>query len=178
MVATVLVTGGAGYIGSHTCLVLLEAGYSVIVIDNLSNSQYESLVRVQKITGKTITFIEPSDLKTEVLITYPVDHSKLDIFTRFLEPEDIDPLSVRTSEMTVMMVQLVASNRGVCCLPNWALHEYSSRGYVKAKRLGISGLQATLYAAIRDDMFDAPFMHRLPNFLDYHWDVCNHTQQR
>lgn len=103
-------------------------------------------------------FIEPSDLKTEVLITYPVDHSKLDIFTRFLEPEDIDPLSVRTSEMTVMMVQLVASNRGVCCLPNWALHEYSSRGYVKAKRLGKSGLQATLYAAIRDDMFDAPFM--------------------
>lgn len=103
-------------------------------------------------------FIEPSDLKSEVLITYPVDHSKLDIFTRFLEPEDIDPLSVRTSEMTVMMVQLVASNRGVCCLPNWALHEYSSRGYVKAKRLGKSGLQATLYAAIRDDMFDAPFM--------------------
>lgn len=104
------------------------------------------------------TFIEPVDLKSEVLITYPVEHDKLDIFTQFLDPADIEPLSVRVTEMTVMMVQLVASNRGVCCLPNWALHEYSSRGYVKAKRLGEKGLQATLYAGIREDMFDAPFM--------------------
>ncbi|MFD1261250.1 transcriptional regulator MetR [Entomomonas asaccharolytica] len=104
------------------------------------------------------SFIEPIDLKSEVLITYPVEHDKLDIFTQFLDPADIEPLSVRVAEMTVMMVQLVASNRGVCCLPNWALHEYSSRGYVKAKRLGEKGLQATLYAGIREDMFDAPFM--------------------
>lgn len=103
-------------------------------------------------------FIQPADLADEVLITYPVDHSKLDIFTHFLEPADIEPKDIRTAEMTVMMVQLVASNRGVCCLPNWALHEYSSRGYVEAKRLGEKGLQATLYAAIREDMFDAPFM--------------------
>ncbi|UYZ83755.1 UDP-glucose 4-epimerase GalE [Entomomonas sp. E2T0] len=58
MISTVLVTGGAGYIGSHTCVLLLEAGYSVIVIDNLSNSNYEAISRVQKITGKTIHFIE------------------------------------------------------------------------------------------------------------------------
>ncbi len=103
-------------------------------------------------------FIEPQDLKNEVLITYPIERDRLDILTRFLDPADIEPLSVRTTEMTVMMVQLVASNRGVCCLPNWALHEYSSRGYVSAKRLGKKGLQATLYAAIREDMFDAPFM--------------------
>lgn len=104
------------------------------------------------------SYIEPEDLLTEVLITYPVERSKLDIFTHFLDIADIEPLSVRTAEMTVMMVQLVASGRGVCCLPNWALHEYSSRGYVKAKQLGKEGLQATLYAAIREDMFDAPFM--------------------
>ncbi len=52
----VLVTGGAGYIGSHTCLELLQAGYSVDVIDNLSNSKYESLRRVQEITGKSLEF--------------------------------------------------------------------------------------------------------------------------
>ena len=46
----------------------------------------------------------------------------------------------------------------VCCLPNWALHEYSSRGYVTAKRLGDKGLFATLYAGIRADMLDSPFM--------------------
>ncbi|TQV82997.1 UDP-glucose 4-epimerase GalE [Aliikangiella coralliicola] len=52
----ILVTGGAGYIGSHTTLLLLEAGYEVVVVDNLSNSSLESLRRVEKITGKSITF--------------------------------------------------------------------------------------------------------------------------
>ena len=48
----ILVTGGAGYIGSHTCVELLEGGYGVVVIDNLCNSNPESLRRVQEITGK------------------------------------------------------------------------------------------------------------------------------
>lgn len=51
-----LVTGGAGYIGSHTCVVLLEAGYELVVIDNLSNSSEESLRRVQEITVKSLRF--------------------------------------------------------------------------------------------------------------------------
>jgi len=58
MSRTILVTGATGYIGSHTCLALLEAGFNVIGIDNLSNSKEESLRRVQQITGKTITFIK------------------------------------------------------------------------------------------------------------------------
>lgn len=52
----ILVTGGAGYIGSHTCLELLEAGYDVTVVDNLSNSKYESLRRVQELAGRELTF--------------------------------------------------------------------------------------------------------------------------
>jgi len=55
---TILVTGATGYIGSHTCLALLEAGYTVIGIDNLSNSKEESLRRVQQITGKHLSFIQ------------------------------------------------------------------------------------------------------------------------
>jgi UDP-glucose 4-epimerase len=54
---TILITGGAGYIGSHTCLQMLAAGYEVIVVDNLSNSCEESLHRVKKISGKQLTFI-------------------------------------------------------------------------------------------------------------------------
>jgi len=54
----ILVTGGAGYIGSHTCVALLEAGYKVIVCDNLMNSKQESLERVKKITGKTLDFVK------------------------------------------------------------------------------------------------------------------------
>lgn len=54
----ILVTGGAGFIGSHTCVSLLENGYDVLVYDNLSNSSEESLRRVEKITGKTVDFVE------------------------------------------------------------------------------------------------------------------------
>ena len=53
----VLVTGGAGYIGSHTCLELLESGYDVIVIDNLCNSNPESLNRVKDLTGKVFAAV-------------------------------------------------------------------------------------------------------------------------
>lgn len=56
--AKILITGGAGYIGSHTALELLNAGYEVVVYDNLSNSSSESLKRVEQLTGKTITFYE------------------------------------------------------------------------------------------------------------------------
>lgn len=52
----ILVTGGTGYIGSHTCLELLHAGHQVIVVDNLSNSKETSLIRVQELTGKTLVF--------------------------------------------------------------------------------------------------------------------------
>lgn len=55
---TILVAGGAGYIGSHTCVELLQAGYDVVVVDNLSNSSQESLNRVEKITGKSVKFYE------------------------------------------------------------------------------------------------------------------------
>ncbi|MBQ5739946.1 MAG: SDR family NAD(P)-dependent oxidoreductase, partial [Oscillospiraceae bacterium] len=55
---SILVSGGAGYIGSHTCVELLNAGYDIVVVDNLSNSSEESLRRVEKITGKSVPFIK------------------------------------------------------------------------------------------------------------------------
>lgn len=63
----VLVTGGTGYIGSHTCVELIEAGHTPIVIDNLSNSNPESLHRVAEITGKPVEFIE-GDVRDEALL--------------------------------------------------------------------------------------------------------------
>ena len=64
---SILVAGGAGYIGSHTCVELLEAGYEVVVVDNLYNASEESLKRVEKITGKTVTFYEADILDKEAL---------------------------------------------------------------------------------------------------------------
>ena len=64
---SILVTGGAGYIGSHTCIELLEAGYQVVVVDNLCNSSKKSLERVQEITGKELTFYQDDLLDSEAL---------------------------------------------------------------------------------------------------------------
>lgn len=73
----VLVTGGAGYIGSHTCLELLKAGYDVTCIDNLSNSSQESLRRVENLTGKSIDFEQvdllDQDAMTKVAASKPFD---------------------------------------------------------------------------------------------------------
>ena len=54
----ILVTGGAGFIGSHTCVELLDAGYDIVVLDNFSNSKPEALNRIKKITGKDFKFYE------------------------------------------------------------------------------------------------------------------------
>ena len=64
---SILVTGGAGYIGSHTCIEMQNAGYDVIVVDNLDNSSKESLNRVEKITGKTVKFYEEDVRNKEAL---------------------------------------------------------------------------------------------------------------
>ncbi len=63
----ILVAGGAGYIGSHTCVELLNRDYNVIVVDNLSNSSRESLNRVKRITGKAPVFIEADLLDAKAI---------------------------------------------------------------------------------------------------------------
>ena len=65
----ILVTGGAGYIGSHTCVELLNAGYEVVVVDNLYNSSEKALERVEQITGKKVTFYQADLLDREAVKT-------------------------------------------------------------------------------------------------------------
>ena len=72
---TILVTGGAGYIGSHTCVELLNAGYACVVLDNLCNAQQESLRRVQAITGKSLDFYKVDIRDRERLHTLLDQHS-------------------------------------------------------------------------------------------------------
>ena len=67
---SILVTGGAGYIGSHTCIELLNCNYDVIVADNLCSSSLESLKRVEKITGKMSNFTEPMCVTKMLLPTF------------------------------------------------------------------------------------------------------------
>eukprot|EP00752_Nemacystus_decipiens_P018053 g16186.t1 len=114
-------------------------------------------------------WVEPADLTDEVLITYPVDRSRLDIFGSFLDVAGVEPARIRHSELTTMIVQLVASGRGVSCLPNWVLHEYREKDYIAVRSLGEEGVWPTLYAAVRSDQAEAAFMQ---GFIDTAKKTC------
>lgn len=103
-------------------------------------------------------FLQPDDLADQTVITYPVERNRLDIFKYFLDPAGVIPAGVRTSELTLMMVQLVVSGRGVCALPNWVLAEYVDQTLVSARSAGEQGIWPTLYAAVREDQLNAPFV--------------------
>lgn len=97
-------------------------------------------------------------LAGETIITYPVAPERLDVFREFLWPAGVEPAGIRTAEMTMMIVQLVASQRGVAALPSWALREYMDSGLLAARPLGESGVWSDLYAAVRADDRHAPYM--------------------
>jgi len=117
-------------------------------------------------------WVAPEDLAGEVQITYPVERERLDIFQHFLDPAGVEPAEIRTAELTVMMVQLVTSGRGVCALPNWALHDYlekGQKGFVAQLQLGEKGLWSRLYAAVREDAREQPYV---ADFLQTARDTC------
>ncbi|MGD8174539.1 LysR family transcriptional regulator [Marinimicrobium sp. ARAG 43.8] len=103
-------------------------------------------------------WLSPEDLRDQTLITYPVERGRLDVFKQFLEPAGVEPGAVRTAELTLMMVQLVANERGVAALPNWVLAEYASQSLITVRPAGAQGIWPILYAAIRESQVDAPYM--------------------
>lgn len=120
-----------------------------------------ALARQHPLAAKA--WIDPTDLADQTLITYPVERARLDVFKHFLDPQGVEPMAVRTTELTVMMLQLVASNRGVAALPSWVLTEYLSRDYVIARPLGQAASWCTLFAATRTADAQMPYM---TDFMD------------
>lgn len=78
----ILVTGGAGFIGSHTCVELINAGYEVVIIDNLSNSKYEAVNRIEKITSKKVKFYE-ADILDKDALNKIFDENKIEAVIHF-----------------------------------------------------------------------------------------------
>lgn len=116
------------------------------------------LVMAAKHPLATYAYIEPEQLADQTLITYPVEKQRLDIFTQFLDPADIEPAEIRKAELTPIIMQLVASLRGVASLPNWALAEYQQNPWLRTAKLGENGIWRTLYAAKRSEDSDADYM--------------------
>jgi LysR family transcriptional regulator for metE and metH len=91
-------------------------------------------------------WLEAADFAAETLITYPVPDEMLDVMKHCLTPANISPKR-RTAELTVAILQLVASGRGIAALPSWTVGNYIERGYVVSRPIGQSGLRCELYAA-------------------------------
>lgn len=80
----VLVTGGAGYIGSHTCVSLIEAGHKVVIFDNFSNASKESIRRVEKIVQKNVPYVE-GDIRSKEDLSKVFESHKIDAVIHFLD---------------------------------------------------------------------------------------------
>lgn len=117
-------------------------------------------------------YIQPEQLADQVLITYPVERQRLDIFTAFLDAADVEPAAIRKAELTPIIAQLVASQRGVAALPNWALTEYLNQGWLRICRLGEQGVWRTLYAAVRIEDAKSNYLQA---FMTQARDVCFKT---
>jgi len=95
-------------------------------------------------------YVKPDDLSHETLIAYPVAIDRLDIYTQFLSPSGIVPARHKTIETTDIMLQMVASGRGVAALPRWLAREYAQNMDITAVRLGEAGILKQIYLGARE----------------------------
>ncbi len=103
-------------------------------------------------------YLLAQDFASDTLITYPVPDEMLDIVRQVLLPAGVNSAGRRTTELTVAMMQLVASKRGIATLPMWAAQNYVNRDYVLAKRITKEGLVGSLYAASLPEMSDKSYL--------------------
>jgi len=120
--------------------------------------RYESVALMSprhRLAGKV--WLEAADFADETLITYPVPDEMLDVMKHCLLPAKVNPRR-RTAELTVAILQLVASGRGIAALPSWTVGNYIERGYVVSRPIGKAGLRCELYAASTRTGFEVAYI--------------------
>lgn len=103
-------------------------------------------------------YVKPQQLNPEVLITYPVATERLDIYNQFLMPAGITPRQHKTIETTDIMLQMVASGRGVAALPRWLVEEYVGKLDVIPVRLGRQGIAKQIFLGARETDWDIDYL--------------------
>jgi LysR family transcriptional regulator for metE and metH len=106
-------------------------------------------------------YIDAADFRGETLITYPVERSRLDIFSQLLIPAKVEPASIRQVELTAVILLLVASNRGIAVLPDWVVREVKYSSDYITRPLTAEGITRRLYAAVRSEDLEKPFVQKL-----------------
>jgi len=103
-------------------------------------------------------YVTPEEIAQEILITYPVAPERLDIYTQFLQPAGMAPKRHKTIETTDIMLQMVASQRGVAALPRWLVHEYAAKVDVVPVRLGPAGIAKQIFLGAREADLDIDYL--------------------
>ncbi len=103
--------------------------------------------------------VRPEQLAEETLITYPVPIDRLDIYTMFLAPVNCVPGKHKTIETTDIMLQMVASGRGVAALPKWLVTDYAPQLQLRTLRLGPGGIQKHIHLGAREADWNVDFLH-------------------
>ena len=105
-----------------------------------------------------VDYVKPKQLNNEVLVTYPVPVDRLDIYTQFLAPAGIVPRRHKTIETTDIMLQMVASGRGVAALPRWLVLEYAEQMEIVPVRLGKQGIAKHIYLGARESDVEIDYL--------------------
>ncbi|MFM0336272.1 LysR family transcriptional regulator [Paraburkholderia fungorum] len=108
-------------------------------------------------------YVKPDQLTQEVLITYPVETDRLDIYNQFLMPAGVTPRRHKVIETTDIMLQMVASGRGVAALPRWLVEEYADKMNVVPVRLGRKGIAKQIFLGARETDTEVDY---LKGFVD------------
>ncbi|WP_206996322.1 LysR family transcriptional regulator [Trinickia mobilis] len=106
-----------------------------------------------------VRYVTPEQLVGETLITYPVETDRLDIYTQFLRPAGVVPRRHKTIETTDIMLQMVASDRGVAALPRWLADEYADRMPVASVKLGRNGVAKQIFLGTREADAGIDYLH-------------------
>ncbi|MCW5619905.1 MAG: LysR family transcriptional regulator [Burkholderiales bacterium] len=106
----------------------------------------------------TAAYVKPRQLTQEMLITYPVATDRLDIYNQFLLPAGVTPKRHKTIETTDIMLQMVASGRGVTALPRWLVQEYENKVDVVPVRLGPRGIAKQIFIGAREVDLDTDYL--------------------
>ena len=103
-------------------------------------------------------WIEAEDFAEETLLHYPVERTKLDVFTGLLTPARVEPRHMRAVELTEVILMLVAAGRGVTVLPDWVLRDVKARPDYVVKPITEGGISKRMYAAVREEEAAKPYL--------------------
>jgi LysR family transcriptional regulator for metE and metH len=106
----------------------------------------------------TADYVKPEQLTREVLVTYPVETDRLDIYNQFLMPAGVTPRRHKVIETTDIMLQMVASGRGVAALPRWLVEEYAGKMQIVPVRLGRKGIAKQIFLGARETDIEIDYL--------------------